>query len=202
MPEPSRQGRQERKTASRQRMLGAAARALRAVGPERVNVAAVMREAGLTHGGFYAHFPSKDALLAAALAEAGTGFRARLRASAGAGGTPAERLGRMAAAYLSHEHVADRAGGCPIAALASELPRAAPPLAAAFAEVVEASAALIAAELPPAHAGADPRAAALGALAIVVGGLVLARAAPDAAEAEARLAAARAELGRWAQGLG
>ena len=57
----------EHKQKTRAKVLQAAARALRSEGPERVGVAAVMAEAGLTHGGFYAHFKSKDELIAAAI---------------------------------------------------------------------------------------------------------------------------------------
>ncbi|MFN5778125.1 MAG: TetR/AcrR family transcriptional regulator [Novosphingobium sp.] len=57
----------DRKAQSRAKILHAAAQELRAKGPDRLGVADVMRRSGLTHGGFYAHFASKDALVAEAL---------------------------------------------------------------------------------------------------------------------------------------
>ena len=66
MPRPS-----SRKALSHERIVDAAARAIRREGYAGVGVADVMKEAGLTHGGFYAHFPSRDALLAAAMERAG-----------------------------------------------------------------------------------------------------------------------------------
>lgn len=60
-----------RKEISHERIVEAAARAIRREGYAGVGVADVMKEAGLTHGGFYAHFPSRDAMLAAAMDRAG-----------------------------------------------------------------------------------------------------------------------------------
>ena len=59
------------KQETRKRVVKAAAAAVRARGPDGVSVSEIMGEVGLTHGGFYAHFPSKDALLAEAVREAG-----------------------------------------------------------------------------------------------------------------------------------
>ncbi|OXC91401.1 TetR family transcriptional regulator, partial [Achromobacter sp. KAs 3-5] len=67
-----------RKEQSHERIVDAAARAIRRAGYSGVGVADVMKEAGLTHGGFYAHFPSRDALLAAAMERAGQDGAARL----------------------------------------------------------------------------------------------------------------------------
>lgn len=91
------------------RILEAAGRLFRERGFESVTVTDVMKSAGLTHGGFYGYFKSKDDLIAQALA--------KVLGSAGA--LPAD-LATCAEQYLSPDHRDDFAGGCPVAALASE----------------------------------------------------------------------------------
>jgi TetR/AcrR family transcriptional regulator, transcriptional repressor for nem operon len=116
---------QSRKEASHERILEVAARAIRRSGYGGTGVADIMKEAGLTHGGFYAHFPSRDALLAEAGDRAGAesvALAARIAATAPAG----EALHHMMQAYLSDEHIAAIETGCPVAALGSEMPRQAP----------------------------------------------------------------------------
>ena len=99
---------------NRQKILEAAGRLFRAKGFEAVTVAEVMRAAGLTHGGFYGHFGSKDDLIAQTLAYASWPGRiaSDLRAEID--------LARYAASYLSPRHRDDLAGGCPTAALGAE----------------------------------------------------------------------------------
>src|SRR5207245_1492562 len=111
-----------KKEETRERILGAAARAIRKHGYEGVGVADVMKEAGLTHGGFYAHFESRDALLAAAADQAGAESIEHLtRAIAAA--KPGQELTALVDAYLSDWHVAAPEQGCAIAAAGSEVPR-------------------------------------------------------------------------------
>jgi TetR/AcrR family transcriptional regulator, transcriptional repressor for nem operon len=74
-----------RKQLSHERIVDTAARVLRESGFAGVGVADIMKRAGLTHGGFYAHFASRDALLAEALERAGEDSRTRLRRSIEAG---------------------------------------------------------------------------------------------------------------------
>src|SRR5437870_3170747 len=94
-----------RKADTHERILRAAARAIRKHGYERVGVADVMKEAGLTHGGFYAHFPSRDALLAEAAEQAGVESTENLsRALAGA--RRGQELLALVDTYLSDAHVA------------------------------------------------------------------------------------------------
>ena len=81
-----------------------------------------MKEAGLTHGGFYAHFESRDALLAAAADQAGAeSIETLTRAIAAA--KPGQELMALVDAYLSDRHVAAPEQGCAIAAAGSEVPR-------------------------------------------------------------------------------
>ena len=118
------ESRQTRRELSHERILDAAARAVRRHGYAGVGVAEVMKEAGLTHGGFYAHFKSRDALLAAALDHAGAGsakvLARRLALGREAGLSP---LRALVEGYLSEAHVAAVELGCPVAALASDMHR-------------------------------------------------------------------------------
>src|SRR5438874_9988671 len=111
-----------KKEETRERILRAAARAVRKHGYEEVGVADVMKEVGLTHGGFYAHFESRDALLAAAADQAGAeSIEYLTRAVAGA--KPGQELMALVDTYLSDGHVATPEQGCAIAAAGTEVPR-------------------------------------------------------------------------------
>jgi TetR/AcrR family transcriptional repressor of nem operon len=110
------------KEETRARVVKAAAAAVRAKGPDGVGVAEIMKEVGLTHGGFYAHFPSKEALVAAAIGEAFEQGRRRF------GRITGERAGLEAFSafvdsYVTMDHRAFPERGCPIATIASDLPR-------------------------------------------------------------------------------
>lgn len=114
-----------RKEETHERIVEVAARAIRRTGYSGTGVADIMKEAGLTHGGFYAHFDSRDALLAEAGDRAGAesvALAARVAAAAPAG----LALKAMMQAYLSPEHIAAIETGCPVSALGSEMPRQAP----------------------------------------------------------------------------
>ncbi len=116
---------QSRKEASHERIVEVASRAIRRSGYDGTGVADIMKEAGLTHGGFYAHFPSRDALLAEAADRAGAesvAIAARIASSA----PPGEALQHIMQAYLSDEHTQLIETGCPVSALGSEMPRQAP----------------------------------------------------------------------------
>ncbi|WP_296950181.1 TetR/AcrR family transcriptional regulator [uncultured Massilia sp.] len=159
--------RQHRRHQSHARILDAAAQALLRGGVAGVGVADVMRQAGLTHGGFYAHFASREALLAAALEHAGRQgmerIRERMRQRMAEGATP---LRALVEEYLSDAHACADGAGCPVAALASDMTRCADPLRDASARSVHALVALARQALPPGmQSGAAAVAAALsGAL--------------------------------------
>lgn len=119
------------KEATRQRVLKVGSRALREKGPRDVAVAEVMRAAGLTHGGFYAHFKSKDAFLAETLTQIFAESSARARKLV-EGLPPDHALATYIDFYVSKTHRDDPKGGCPIVALASELPRQSKKFQAAF----------------------------------------------------------------------
>src|ERR1700754_2948190 len=110
------------KEETRAKVVKAAARAVRAKGPEGVGVAEIMAEAGLTHGGFYAHFPNKEALVAAAIDEA-FGQSSRRFGKMTDGLSAAEALATFVDLYVTPEHRNHPERGCPVAGLSSELPR-------------------------------------------------------------------------------
>jgi AcrR family transcriptional regulator len=157
---------------SHERILDAAARAVRRSGVAGVGVAEVMKEAGLTHGGFYAHFASRDALLAEALEHAGgqsnARVRERMRVRIAAGETP---LSALVNEYLSEPHMAALELGCPVGALSSELQRAPDALREVSRSRVRGLAALVEAALAP---GA-PAGSAWAIAASMVGAIQMAR---------------------------
>ncbi|WP_426688019.1 TetR/AcrR family transcriptional regulator [Rhodanobacter ginsengiterrae] len=182
----------EHKQKTRATVVQAAANAIRADGPDRVAVAAVMAEAGLTHGGFYAHFKSKDELIAAAIGQMFEDARLRLD-HATAGRDPAEGLASYIDFYLSKKHRDARGFGCPMAALSSDAPRLADPARGQFAAGVRQSTARLAGQL--ALLGhAEPEVGARSMIAELVGALALARMEPDAERSDAILAASRVQL--------
>ena len=182
----------EHKQKTRELVLQAAARAIRSDGPDRVGVAGVMAEAGLTHGGFYAHFKSKDELVAAAIGQMFEQAGARLEHET-ADRDPAEGLAAYVDFYLSKKHRDARGFGCPMAALASDVPRLAGPAREQFALGVQQSTAGLAEKLS-ALGHAEPEAGARSMIAELIGALSLARIEQDAKRSDAILAASRAQL--------
>ena len=180
-----------RKDISHERIVSVAARAIRRGGFQGVGVADIMKEAGLTHGGFYAHFRNRDALLAEALERAGQETAARLHEGVARrkakGSSPLQAL---VEAYLSERHLAEVEGGCVVAALACEMPRQAAEVREAAAERVRGLVAGVRRALPE---GA-PVSSAAAVASQMVGALQLARALGDNAEGRALLKAAREAL--------
>lgn len=173
---------------NRQGILDAAARLYRERGLTGVGVADITRDAGLTHGGLYRHFESKDALVREACARAFDWSIAPLD-----GHTPNASVADRVKSYLSPQHRDTPGSGCPAAALAVDAARAGPELSQVFAEGIERNiqrfAQLLADSAPSVPAATTPqeadeavataathRAHAMQVLATMVGGLVLARA--------------------------
>jgi TetR/AcrR family transcriptional regulator, transcriptional repressor for nem operon len=115
----------DHKARTHQRILKNAARRFRAEGLNGPGVATVMKASGLTVGGFYKHFRSKDDLLAAAIEEAFSEFGEKIPAAL-RDVPAAERWKEIVRWYLSPEHCEHAETGCPVAALAPEIARAAP----------------------------------------------------------------------------
>ena len=179
-----------RKEETHERIVDAAARAIRRHGYAGVGVAEVMKEAGLTHGGFYAHFDSRDALLVEALERAGRdSFAAVTRAAEQRAPKGLSAFRSLVETYLADHLLATLEGGCPVAALGSDMPRQSPAVREASAVRVQRLIAAVRAALPSA-----PRATAGVVAGTLVGSLQLARALGDNAEGRALLSAARKAL--------
>jgi len=179
-----------RKEETHERIVQAAARAIRRHGYGGVGVAEVMKEAGLTHGGFYAHFKSREDLLVEALARAGRDSGAAI-----ARATQARRARGVSAfrafidSYLSEAHLGSMDAGCPVAALGSDMARQSGGVREESAHRVERLIAGVRDTLPGAT-----RATAAVIAGTLVGSLQLARALGDNAEGRSVLAAARKAL--------
>lgn len=180
-----------RKAQTHERILDTAARVIRRAGFNGVGVADIMKEAGLTHGGFYAHFPSRDALMAEALAHAGRQSAERIaKGNATREARGASPFRALVEGYLSDRHLTGTENGCAVAALASEMPRQSPEVRAAATQRVRSLIDLVQGALPE---GPDPTHAPAIASQLV-GALQLARALGDNAEGKALLAANRQAL--------
>ena len=161
----------EQMAENRRRILDVASRLFRDKGFDAVSVAEVMKAAGLTHGGFYGHFSSKDELIAQTLAHV-------LAADAGGGG--GGDLRAYADAYLSPRHRDNCAGGCPTAALAASVRLQSPAARSAMTDGLRSQIDRASKALPELDA-ADRRRAAIGSFAAMVGAVILARAIDDPA---------------------
>ncbi|SFB28970.1 transcriptional regulator, TetR family [Collimonas sp. OK607] len=177
-----------RKEATHERILEVAARAIRRSGYSGTGVADIMKEAGLTHGGFYAHFESRDALLAEAGDRAGAESVA-LAARVAATAPPGQALQAMMQAYLSSEHIGAIETGCPVSALGSEMPRQAPEVRRAATIHIKEMIDLFARQLPD---WGQPQAheQAMALVCALIGTTMIARAVDDPKLSAALCAAA------------
>lgn len=173
---------------NREHVIDTAARLFREKGYSGISVADLMKAAGLTHGGFYGNFDSKEDLMAAACTRALDESAARWQALLA--DDPETALARIVASYLSRAHVAHPGQGCTLAALGSDAARLSAPVRSVTTQGVRDQIAL----LTPLMAGADAaaqRRAAMAAYASMVGALLVARAVNDDALGDELLAAAR-----------
>jgi TetR/AcrR family transcriptional regulator, transcriptional repressor for nem operon len=175
------------KDVTHERIVEAAARAIRRTGYDGASVAEIMQEAGLTHGGFYAHFRSRETMLAEAADRAGADSVAALTGIIAAA-PPEEALRALLSVYLSEDHVKNAETGCPIAALGSETPRQAPEVRRAATRRIKEMIDVVARLLPD-WGQSSAHESALVAVASAVGALVLARAVDDSKLSDALLAA-------------
>lgn len=167
----------EHKTETRRRILDAAGRRLKQDGIDGSGIAAVMSDANLTNGAFYAHFGSKSDLVANVVADQLEQQRKVL------GAIPADRaaLESYIRTYLSAEHRDNQADGCPTAALLSEIGRCDAAVREAYAEGAQSIAREIAAHLAPGRSDTNRIQTAWGLFSILVTSLQLARAISDPA---------------------
>nr|WP_319565331.1 TetR/AcrR family transcriptional regulator [uncultured Rhodoferax sp.] len=180
------------KEASHERIVSAAAKAIRRSGYDGTGVADIMKEAGLTHGAFYAHFASREAMLAEAADRAGAESNA-LAASVIAAVPPEQSLQALMQLYLSKEHLESIETGCPVSALGSEMPRQSPEVRRAATLRIKEMIDLVARQFPDwGQPSAHER--ALVTVATMVGTLMLARAVDDAALSDALCSASLKSL--------
>jgi AcrR family transcriptional regulator len=183
--------RANRKELSRDRILDVASRAVRRKGFHGIGIADVMKEAGLTHGGFYAHFDSRDDLLQAALARANVESAAFLENQIGrltqAGVAP---FRAWVETYLHEDGLNNRETGCPVAALSSEMPEQCDVVRDASQHLVRN----LQRGVQRALAGSPHADAAWSVTSALVGALQMARTLGDNDEGRAVLAATRREL--------
>jgi len=172
-------------------------RLFREKGINGVSVADLMAAAGLTHGGFYGHFPSKDALAAVACATAFEQSAARWKKRISDSADPKEALTSIVADYLCTRSRNAAGLGCPVSALATDVAREPTnrPVREAFLAGVNDLLEILVG-LQPTQDESQARTQALGQLATLVGGLILARATSGDGVSEEFLSAARERLER------
>jgi len=162
----------EKRQENHDRIVAIAAEMFRERGFDGVGVADLMERAGMTHGGFYNHFASKEALIAEASAK---GFVETSERYAG------YNVSDVIDAYISRQHRDARGQGCPAAALSGEAARLPEDTRAVFGEGIAGLFAALEDSFAAKHSGrADARAQAISLLAQAVGAVVLSRACPDA----------------------
>jgi TetR/AcrR family transcriptional repressor of nem operon len=182
---------QAEKARSRERILAEASRQVRHGGLESVSVGALMKSVGLTHGGFYGHFESRDALLAEALERAL--LEGEAKAGADRSGAPAS-FHEIVRSYLSRSHRDARDSGCAVAALVSDVARADAASREVMTEHVETFVETMARTL----GGDDER--GIVAVSAMVGALALSRVVADPARSDSILKAVRDHLVRLEAG--
>jgi TetR/AcrR family transcriptional regulator, transcriptional repressor for nem operon len=176
----------EKAAENRERIVDTASRLFREKGFDGVGVDAIMRGAGLTHGGFYGHFGSKDDLAAEAVKRAlerSLGKQSRYTTST-----------ELVSEYLSERHCADRANGCAVAALGTDIARRHDGVRRGLTEYVRGQLDRLTRLLRHGSAGRR-RKRAIVTLAGMVGALMLARAVDDPTLSKEILAAGRDALG-------
>lgn len=179
----------EHKQETHARIVKKASVRLREKGAHGIGVADLMKEAGLTHGGFYAHFDSREALVIEAFAHAMDRSTERWRKVAEQT-PPDQRLAAIVNSYLTPTHRDDVGRGCAVPALGAEIARESPKTRKAFAAKVEQMIDMMASQIldvPPREA----RRTAMASLATMMGTLVLARIAGTGELSDAILDAGR-----------
>lgn len=179
----------DHKAETHAKIVRTAANEFREHGIDGVGVSDLMKKAGLTHGGFYAHFKSKDALLAEALNAAFDDTMGRLQVAAERV-PPTQRQQAIVDSYLDVRHRDRHDRGCAIAALGGEVSRLAPELRAGFEVRIEGLLALLSSD----QTEQATRAETILQLSTMVGALLMSRAVASDAFGEEILAVARAAV--------
>ena len=181
----------EQAAANRQKILDVAGTLFRKHGFDGIGVADIMKRAGLTHGGFYGHFPSKDDLVAQSCARVlgKEGWTERVA------GTTDPSIGAVVRGYLSPRHRDDPSHGCLLAAVGSDVVRQPRSVRRAFTEGLRSRLDTLQ-KLIPGRSAAARREHALATMAGLVGALMLSRAVDDPTLSDEILEAAAREFGR------
>lgn len=183
---------QEHKARTRERIVGSARRLFNRHGFTGVSIDEIMADAGLTRGGFYNHFDTKEDLYAEVVQQVLT-----CREDAAETAPPRfNDAGEFIAAYLSQVHFDDRDNSCPLMALPSDVARAGEPVRRAYRQVLE----YMVRNVETGLSGPESRRRALAVAALCVGGMAVARAIDDATLAREIRAAAKETalaLGGW-----
>ena len=174
----------EQAAQNRQRIVEMAGQLFRERGYNGIGVADLMKSAGLTHGGFYGNFKSKEDLLVEACQHALLGSKARFQRSIEDAATPADGLDAITAAYLSAEHCANPGDGCAMATLGPDVARLSGSARHAFTAGARDQIDVLAGLLQNSGQGMDAAAGRRQAIehtTAMIGAVVLARAVDDAA---------------------
>ena len=186
--------RPDHKQHTRETLLKEAAKAIRRDGPHNLALSVVMKKAGLTNGGFYAHFKSRDDLLAGGVEQMFRESRARAMLEKDGAG-PRANLSAFLEFYLSAAHRDTRSFGCPLAFLNSEAPRLPRAAARQFADGVVGLSAMLADKLTALNRP-HPEDEASSLLAELIGAVGLSRAEPDPIKSDLILERSRRVIGR------
>jgi TetR/AcrR family transcriptional regulator, transcriptional repressor for nem operon len=182
----------EHKLETHARIVKKASVRLREKGAHGVGVADLMKEAGLTHGGFYAHFDSREALVIEAFADAMDRSTERWR-KVGEQTPPDKRLATIVDAYLTPVHRDDPGHGCAVPTLGAEIARESPKTRKAFAAKLEQMIDMLAEQIPDLPRKAA-RKQAMATIATMMGTLVMARVAGNSEFSDEILNAGRDAL--------
>ncbi|MGF6505830.1 TetR/AcrR family transcriptional regulator [Paraburkholderia sp. 32] len=177
---------QAEKAESHQRIVDVAARRFRELGLEGVSVADIMKEAGLTVGGFYKHFAARDELVVEALAAACQEMDRSVL-------TSQPTLKKSIQAYLSEEHRDEIDSGCPLSALVNDAARSSDDVREVYTQRLERSLKLLESQIPEGTKG-NRRAKAILIYSAYIGALGLSRAVPDPKLSRQILSSVAAEL--------
>lgn len=180
-----------RKREHHQEIVGVAATRFREDGIDRVGVAELMHDAGLTHGGFYRHFESRNELVAEAVERA---LHDGGQAMAAVAESPTDPLAAVIDAYLSITHRDNLGTSCAVTTLAGDVARSNPRARAAYTDQVGIYIDMLVGLLPPSTSDTRRRATAITALSTLVGAVSMARAVNDEALSREILASAASEL--------
>ena len=174
------------KPKTRKRIVDAAKRMFKLHGYDGVGVNRIMGEAGLTHGGFYAHFSGKEELFAEVVSWFGPSEKIHKK-SLSAESTPEYNLKAFVRSYLSKTHMNDVNEGCPLASLTMEVSRAGPVVRRSYTQALWGAVNRFRSQMTQREISTE--AAAYSTLAICIGGMALARAVDSSETAEAILKA-------------